>query len=320
MRRQLAVSIDLDPVPCYYRIHALGEAPSELRDVVLRRGLPRLAAVLARHRLPATWFVVGHDLDDAQVGAAAGAAARAALAARVLAGDELGNHSDSHPYDLARAGAERVAAEIGGCDARLRALTGRPIAGFRAPGYDLSPTMLAELVRRSYSYDSSVFPAPAYYAAKAVVMAGLRLVGRPSGAVMTEPRALAAPTTPYRPAVHAPWRRGQSPVVELPISVTPWLRLPAIGSTLLAAPAWLRRRLLAGAARHPLFNLERHGIDGCDAELDGIPGELVARQPDLRIPVADKLAILDELLADLARDRDGVTLATAAATVQRSAR
>ena len=319
MTRQLAVSIDLDPVPCYYRIHALGEPPAELRDVVLRRGLPRLAEVLARHRLPATWFVVGADLDDGEVGPAAAAAARAALLERATAGDELGNHSFSHPYDLARAGVAAVAREIGDCDARLRALTGRPVVGFRAPGYDLSPVMLAELARRGYVYDSSIFPAPAYYAAKAAVMAALRLTGRPSGAVMTEPRALLAPTAPYRPAMKAPWRRGQSPVVELPVAVTPWLRLPAIGTTLLTAPAWLRRRLVAGAARHALFNLELHGIDGCDAEEDGIPGELVARQPDLRVPVADKLAILDALLTELVRDREGVTLRTAAAAVQRAA-
>ncbi len=315
--RQLAVSIDLDPVPCYYRIHGLGQAPAELRDVVLRRGLPRIAAVLARHRVPATWFVVGHDLDEREVGARSAAAAATLLRARVSAGDELGNHSLSHPYDLARADAGVVADEIGGCDDRLRALTGHPVRGFRAPGYDLSPTMLAELVRRGYVYDSSIFPAPAYYAAKAAVMAGLALLGRPSGAVTTEPRALIAPTEPYRPSMTAPWRRGQAAVVELPISVTPWLRLPAIGTTLLVAPPWLRRRLVAGAARHPLFNLELHGIDGCDAELDGIPGELVARQPDLRISVDDKLARLDALLTGLCADRDAVTLAVAAAGIQR---
>ena len=315
---RLAVSIDLDPIPCYYRIHALGPPPPELRDVVLRRALPRLAEIFARHRVPATWFVVGEDLDPAVVGEASAAAVRALLAERHAAGDELGNHSLSHPYDLARRGAVEVAAEIGGCEERLRAITGRPIPGFRAPGYDLSATMLAELARRGYVYDSSIFPAPGYYAAKLAVMAGLRVLGRPSGAVATEPRALVAPTAPYRPAMAAPWRRGQAPVVELPVTVTPWMRLPAIGTTLLTLPAWLRKRLVYGADKHDLFNLELHGIDGCDAEEDGIPGELVLRQPDLRIPVADKLAILDELLTALARDRDGVTLRLAAGVVHRS--
>lgn len=313
----LAVSIDLDPIPCYYRIHALGPAPAELRDVVLRRALPRLAELFARHDVPATWFVVGEDLDPAAVGDVAAAAARALLGARLAAGDELGNHSLTHPYDLARRSPAEVAREIGGCDERLRALTGRPIAGFRAPGYDLSAVMLAELAHRGYSYDSSIFPAPGYYAAKAVVMAGLRALGRPSGAVLTDPRALVAPTEPYRPAMAAPWRRGQAPLVELPVAVTPWTRLPAIGTSLLLAPPWLRRRALAAMRPRPLFNLELHGIDLIDAELDGIPGELVARQPDLRVSLDAKVEALDQILAALVAERRAVTLREAAAWVHR---
>lgn len=315
----IAVSVDLDPLPCYYRIHALGEPPDELRDVVLTRALPRLVELFARHGIRATWFVVGEDLDDVAVGSARAAVARALLVERARAGDELANHSLHHPYDLARRSPTEVAAEIGGCDARLRALTGAPIVGFRAPGYDLSPAMLAELAARGYRYDSSIFPAPGYYAAKLAVMAGLRVLGRPSGAVATEPRALMAPTAPYRPAMAAPWRRGQAPVVELPIAVTPWTRVPAIGTSLLLAPRWLRRRWLAAMEARPFFNLELHGIDLCDAELDGIPGELVARQPDLRRTVAEKAATLDELLGHLVATRRVHTLAEVASHVQRAA-
>src|SRR5205085_6066887 len=129
-----------------------------------------------------------------------------------------------------------------------------------------SPIMLAELARRGYAYDSSMFPAPGYYAAKAVVMAGLAIAGRPSGAVMTDPRALVAPTDPYRPSMHAPWRRGQAPLVELPIAVTPWLRVPAIDQSLLVAPPWLRDRIVSAMARRRFFNLELHGIDLCGAD------------------------------------------------------
>ena len=49
MEPLVSVSVDLDPIPCYYRIHALGDPPDELRDVVLTRALPRLAALFARH-------------------------------------------------------------------------------------------------------------------------------------------------------------------------------------------------------------------------------------------------------------------------------
>ncbi len=318
MQPQVSVSVDLDPVPCYYRIHALGAPPDELRDVVLTRALPRLAALFAHHGVRATWFVVGEDLDPAAVGPERAAAAQALLGERVAAGDALGNHSEHHRYELARCSPAVVAEEIGACDARLRALTGRPIAGFRAPGYDLSPTMLAELAARGYRYDSSIFPAPGYWAAKLAVMAGLAALGRPSGAVVTEPRALVAPTEPYRPSMRAPWRRGQAPVVELPVAVTPWTRVPAIGTTLLVAPPWVRERVLAAMARRPFFNLELHGIDLCDAEQDGIPGELVARQPDLRRSLAEKVDTLDGILRTLVATRTPVTLGEVATEIQRT--
>jgi hypothetical protein len=316
-----AVSIDLDAIACYYRIHGLGEAPAELAHVVLERALPRAANFFAGRGLHVTWFVVGRDADaDA---ALADRAARAANAARlaVLArhGDELANHSYSHPYELARLPAAAVDDEIAGCDRVLRAISGAAPRGFRAPGYDVSPAVLDALARHGYRYDSSIFPAPAYYAAKAAVMAALALAGRPSGAVLTNPRALAAPAVPYRPAMTAPWRRGQAPVVELPVAVTPWARIPAIGTSLLVAPAPIRVRLLAWMRRRDFFNLELHGIDFIDADQDGIPGELVARQPDLRLPIGEKLARLGALLDELGRSWTFATLAEVAKDVQREA-
>ncbi|MEZ4367929.1 MAG: polysaccharide deacetylase family protein [Kofleriaceae bacterium] len=283
-----AVSIDVDGVGCYYRIHGLGPPPPAHAETIAARCVPRFLDLFARRGLPATFFVVGADAEAE--------ASRAVFAAAHQAGHELGNHSHTHPYDLARAGAAVVADEIGRADAALRAITGAAVAGFRAPGYDLSPTMLAELVRRGYRYDSSIFPAPGYYAAKAAVMGALAVVGRPSGAVLTEPRALAAPIDPYRPATGAPWRRGDAPLVELPIAVTRGLRLPAIGTSLLLAPPWLARRLVEAMAPRPLFNFELHGIDLADAQADGLPPALIARQPDLRVPLSTKLARLERVL------------------------
>jgi hypothetical protein len=319
MTKHCAVSIDLDAAGCYYRIHGLGQPPRELEHIIQQRALPRAAQLFARHGIHVTWFVVGRDADGDAVAPDREARAGNADRLRALAaqGDELGNHSYSHPYELARWSAPDVDAEIAGCDRVLRAITGKSPRGFRAPGYDLSPAMLESLAARGYRYDSSIFPAPAYYAAKAAVMGVLALAGRPSGAVLTNPRALVAPTDPYRPAMAAPWRRGQAPVVELPVAVTPWTRLPAIGTSLLVAPAALRSRILGAMERRPFFNFELHGIDFSDAEQDGIPGELVDRQPDLRLPIAEKLARLDAILDELARTWTFATLAEVAADVQR---
>ena len=63
--RLCSVSVDLDALGCYYRIHALPGAPPEpARFAVLRRCLPRFADLFARHGVRATFFVVGQDLEE----------------------------------------------------------------------------------------------------------------------------------------------------------------------------------------------------------------------------------------------------------------
>jgi hypothetical protein len=307
--RICSVSVDLDPIACYYTIHALGPHPAELADVVMRRSVPRFLELFARHEVRATFFVVGADL--------ASQAVRRLVREIAAAGHEVGNHSFNHPYDLARLPRERVAEEIERAHEQIAAASGGAPIGFRAPGYDVSAAMLDELARLGYQYDSSIFPAPGYYAAKAAVMAGLRLVGRRSGAVMIDPRALLAPAEPYRPSQTAPWRRGQSSLVELPIAVTPGLRVPAIGTSVLLAPNGLRSMLLGSMRGRRFFNLELHGIDLCDADEDGIPSELVARQPDLRATLATKRRALEATLDRLRMDYVFAPLRTVADEVQR---
>jgi hypothetical protein len=121
---------------------------------------------------------------------------------------------------------------------------------------------------------------------------------------------------PYRPGV-SPFWRGQSTLVELPISVSPRLRLPAIGTSLLLAPTAVRVRLLEAMRARPFFNLELHGLDLIDADEDGIPAALVARQPDLRVPLVHKRRALEATLDRLAHEYRFWTLREVATEVQR---
>jgi len=296
----VSVSVDLDPVECYFRIHALGGSPDEIRHVILRRCLPRLADLFSRHGIRATFFVVGRDLEEDDEG-------RRTLADLANAGHELASHTYSHPYDLVRLASPRMADEIDRAHAAIAAVCGQPPVGFRAPGYEISAELIDLLCQRGYRYDSSAFPAIPYYLAKAAVMGLIRLTGRRSGSILGSPAVLRAPRVPYRPAAGSPYRRGDQPIMELPITVTPWLRLHVIGTTLVIAPEWLRRRLAAAALGSPFFNLELHGIDLADADADGFPAALVAKQPDLRVPLAYKLAALDTTL-DEARSQGATFL------------
>ena len=307
--RLASVSVDLDPVSCYYRIFGLGPHPPAIADVVFRRGLPRFLEVLAAHQLRATFFVVGQDIAGSS---AIALAARASLREVIAAGHEVGNHTLTHPYELARLPRARIADEIARGHDEIAAATGVAPVGFRAPGYAMAPAILEELEERGYRYDSSAFAAPAYYAAKAAVMGGLRLLGRPSGAVLADPRTLLAPAEPYRPDPAAPWRRGHARLIELPIAVTPLLRIPIIGLSLALAPARLRAYLLRSMRGRALLNLGLHGLDLLDADLDGVPTELVSRQPDLALSAEAKRMALTTTLDGLGLDYRFVPLREAA--------
>jgi hypothetical protein len=177
----------------------------------------------------------------------------------------------------------------------------------RAPGYTLSPALYAAACAQGYRYDSSTFPSAPYYAAKATIMGGMRLVGRRSRSVLDRPRVLFAPRRPYLPDPKEPYRRGQGPVLELPIAVSPVLRLPFIGTLL---TLWSERAVhgvYRSLREEPFLNLELHAVDALGRE-DGLPAELVKKQRDLGLPVEENLSKLDAALGRIAADFEPLAL------------
>jgi len=175
----------------------------------------------------------------------------------------------------------------GGIDALVRATGVRP-SGFRAPGYLVNDELVRVLASLGVAYDSSVFPSPAYYAAKAAKLLALKLRGRSSQSVRGSSSVLRAPTRPYR--LGAPyWKKGHG-LPELPIQVTPGTRLPYIGTSLVLAGPDGARLMTRTLMLEPFVNLELHGFDflGADDELD----ELAPHQPDARLTRNAKLSAL----------------------------
>lgn len=281
-----SVSVDLDEIPHYFAIHGLEASASEatqglVYDVALGR-LLRMASTF-----PLTLFAIGKDLDKPS--------AAAGLAGALHDGHEIGNHSLAHRYDLVRLHRDAIAAQVlGGIEAVERA-TGTKPTGFRAPGYTITDEVFDVLTELGVAYDSSVFPCPAYWAAKAAKIGTISLQGRKSRSIVDTPRVLTAPTRPYR--IGRPyWKRGEG-LLEIPVQVTRGLRLPFIGTAVTLAGPDRARWLAKMCVGEPLVNLELHGIDVLDED-DGL-GELHDHQPDVRIPHQRKvdsiLAACDEL-------------------------
>jgi hypothetical protein len=158
----------------------------------------------------------------------------------------------------------------------------------------------------NYSYDSSAFSSWPYWLAKASIMLFGLLHGRKSAAMLNPAASLFAPVAPYRPSEKGPYSRGDAPLVELPISLSPVLRLPLIGTSFALGGGLVGRHLRRAAAGRRFLNLEFHAIDFLDFGEVG-KGLLGAAQPDARLPLALKMERIN-LLFDSLEGREFLTL------------
>jgi hypothetical protein len=288
--RLAAVSIDLDEIHHYYAIHGLvgrGRAAHAVYD----RAVPRACDWAQALGIPLTFFVVGRDLDRPE-----NVETARAVASR---GHELANHTLSHLYDLTQRGRHELEREVGGGIEALARATGTRPSGFRAPGYLLTDELVSVLGAFGVGYDSSVFPSPAYYAAKAARLLTMRLRGRTSRSVRGSAKVLFAPSRPYRLGV--PYWKAGAGMPELPVQVMPGARLPFIGTSVVLAGPDGARLMTRTLMLEPFVNLELHGLDflGADDDLD----ELAAHQPDARLGRTQKLAALSAVVELLRKMR-----------------
>lgn len=291
--RLCALSVDLDPVVLYHRIHGLESPDPVAASALLDLALDRFLDLAAELGAPLTLFVVARELERPSF---------AERLRRALAlGHEIGNHTLDHPYDLVRRSRDEQREQVGGAaDAIERTLGVRP-RGFRAPGY-LMTDQLLEVVREcGHDYDSSVFPSPPYFAAKLAAHAALALRGRRSESIVSGAEMLRAPTQPYRVGrryfERADARGGG--IVELPIQVTRGARLPFIGTALTLSGELGARALTRLVVGEPFVNLEFHAIDLLEAS-DGLEA-LRGYQPDLSVSVARKRSFFRRALRRFGR-------------------
>ncbi len=298
------LSVDLDPLWAYQRIHGLAETQAG-SGTITTLAIQRFLDLADHLGIPITFFLVTSDLEDP-------ACAKAAKHASAQ-GHELANHTEDHLYDLLTRDQTTQKAQVTMAQQRIADLTGTAPVGFRAPGYGLSSVMARLIAELGYRYDSSMLPSPPYYLAKATIMAAMRLTGRPSRAHLHRPQTVLGPTGPYRLSISHPWRRGSSDLLELPVAALPGLRIPFIGTTLSLAGPSRARWLTRIASTLPVAAIECHGIDLLDqGDLPPGTGQVADHQPDLEIPWRIKRSILAETLQTLQTNHDFVTMAQAA--------
>jgi hypothetical protein len=283
VQRLAAISVDLDEIGCYSSIYGLDEPTGDAARAVYLHAIPRYEALFDELNLSATFFTIGRDLE---------VNGNAEIIRRLHdQGHEIANHTFGHRYDFSRLSRAQMSHEVRAGAACIERVTGSAPTGFRAPGYTINDTVFEVLSELGVSYDSSVFPCPAYFGAKAAAITSISLRarlgrGNPSHSIIDTPKMLSAPADPYR--IGTPfWKTGKG-LLEMPIGVTRMGRLPFIGTSVVLPHPSVADGLARSMIGRPFVNLELHGIDASDGVVDGI-GPLAGRLPELKRSAEHKL-------------------------------
>lgn len=300
-----AITIDVDALRLYHEIHGLEPYAAD-EDPIFTHALPRFFELLEDFEAPGTVFIVAKD-----------AAPYAEMIERRLADtkSEVASHSYAHDYRMSRQGRTEIFRDLERAHQILCDMSpSGEVHGFRAPGYNTSPDLLQALVEMGYRYDSSLLPSPTYFAARAAYLASYALRRRRSRSLMGRAAAFAGPLEPYRTSPEAPWRAvADGSLLEIPILVDPLTRTHLIGTTWLMLPQPVRFSMLRRALdRLHTINFEMHAIDLLSPDDPGVPQRLIESQPDLRIPLREKLSAFRALLAEIKSRRPIHTLASIA--------
>jgi len=309
LQRLGSISIDVDGIDCYHAIHGL---PPAERDPIYDKALPRFLDAVEAIGAKATLFVIGQDLEhDGR---------RDVIRRAAEAGHEIASHSYAHDYSLSVASPAAIDADLTRAADVIEDVTGRRPRGFRAPGYNQSEALFDALERQHVTYDSSFFPTPAYFAARAAALLKYRLTGRTSQSLVGDVREFASRRDPFFPSRDRRFRRARQGArrsfVELPMTVSSPLRMPWLGTTVALFPDVASRALTEAVVqrRGPVV-LELHGMEFLGAD-DGVDDALVQAQPDLQVPLDDKLRRLQTTFERLAAKRQVVPMDEMAATAR----
>ena len=280
-------SCDLDTVDRHLQGYGFEGLPT--CDRIFRTAVPRILELLAELGVPGVLFVIARDA----------AVQKTLLREAVATGHEVASHSFTHPQPFRAATDATLWYEIAGSRARLEDVTGTAVHGFRAPGWDVDARVLKTIGRAGYRYDASMFPTPALLASRLATYQ--RSAGTRSPFSMEIASHAFAPIRPYRCVDGA---RG---LVEFPIAVTRWLRLPVYHTVShLVSPRFFARALGSLLRSDLPVCYEFHAADLLDLERDGIDARM-ARHPGMRLPLERRRAVLRDVLARIAAARRVVT-------------
>lgn len=227
-----SLSLDLDNQWSYMKTR--GDERWKTLPSYLHYVVPRFLQILAERDQKITVFIVGQD--------AAIREHHEVLRSIADAGHEVGNHSFKHEPWLHLYTPAEIEKEIATAEEAIEEATGVRTQGFRGPGFSVSDAVLRTLAARGYNYDCSTFPtflgplARAYYFFTAKLSKEQQDVRNQLFGTL---RDGLRPIKPYS------WMIGERPLVEIPVTTMPGLRIPIHLSYILYLATYSRAVALA---------------------------------------------------------------------------
>jgi peptidoglycan-N-acetylglucosamine deacetylase len=305
MKLRAAVSCDVDTLESIYKGRGLTR-PGGYSGAEFRVGIENFCRFLESFKVKATLFMVGNDFLTPEN--------CSHIQETVRLGHEIANHSMTHPHNFRFLSLEDKECEIKNMDKACIDLTGSKPVGFRAPGWNISDDTEAVLVKNGYIYDSSVHPSIMTPALK--LLNWKSSVGRPrqDRTTLGQISYMFSPSVPYRCGPGCLGRSGYGNLVEMPVSVVPYLRLPFWATIHLAAGFGFFEKCLkvfkwAGMPIHYQFHLSDF-VEYNDPEFSGqMPaGQNVYVPQALKVSLQDKLKLFTRIMETMVKDYDFITL------------
>lgn len=299
-----SLSLDLDNKWSYLKTH--GDASWQTLPSYFPTLVPRVLNFLAQRELTITFFIVGQD--------AAMQCHRELLRTIGDLGHEIGNHSFYHEPWLHLYTESEINNELARTEEYLIGATGQEPIGFRGPGYSCSEATLRVLAQRGYHYDASTLPTFMGPLARLYYFMSAKLSEEEKAERSKLFGTLADGLRPLRPyRWEIPDIISTQPLIELPVTTMPLLRVPIHMSYLIylsAISPFIALRFFQAALTLCQLNrvqpsLLLHPLDFMgkedDADLAFFPGMAMARER--------KLAFVDRVLTIYAQRYRVVTMA-----------
>lgn len=220
------------------------------QEYIYSQALPVLLNLLKKSKSKATFMIIGQDLK---------LKACLAFCKKALSlGHEIANHTWNHPISFGTMSYGDKEQQIVKAHQEITKICGKEPVGFRGPGYYQDEEIITILQKLNYQYDASVIPGFAQILMKAYTyMKGEKNRYKTFGRL----NYILDRQHPYIfKGVHQ-----NKKLLELPISVLPFIRLPMHTTFAYFLGAWYRKLILSYLKSRPKYMLYLlHAIDFAD--------------------------------------------------------